>query len=209
LKGSTFNSYVKSARAVWQWAVKTGRVQSNPFQAITLKAEQRRERTTSQAEFLAVIRHLSMDWQRVMWFLRLSGTRPQDCGNGTWQGLADGVLTLDKSKTGRRELALGARCRRLLDWLSRHKQDEHFIFPGVTTRAIAHQWRTARRKAGLEAPQGQEQLVPYSLRHTRLTELGGMRLSLPQLLKATGHKTASMALRYMHQETRDVARLLD
>ena len=63
--------------------------------------------------------------------------------------------------------------------------DEPATFPWTA-------WRTVLQRAGLK------DLRPHDLRHTHGSYLGMMGKTLPEIMRALGHKTPAVALRYIH-----------
>jgi integrase len=64
-------------------------------------------------------------------------------------------------------------------------EDEPATFPWTA-------WRTVLERAGLK------DLRPHDLRHTHGSYLGMMGKTLPEIMRALGHKTPAVALRYIH-----------
>jgi integrase len=72
--------------------------------------------------------------------------------------------------------------------------NEH-LFPGAGEKPAwlpKHAWTNARRQAGIR------DLRLHDLRHTHGSYLGMMGKSLPEIMQALGHKSPTVALRYIH-----------
>lgn len=69
------------------------------------------------------------------------------------------------------------------------------IFPGAADRPACfpnHPWRGALRRAGIR------NLRPHDLRHTHGSYLAMMGKTLPEIMQALGHRSPTVALRYVH-----------
>lgn len=204
-------SHVKYARALLNWCCKPSQryATQNVFLEVNYPQTKGRERLCTTAEFARCLRFMPLFWRQVFCFLRLCGCRPQDIGNSRWSCLRGSVLDFSEhktsAKTGIRHLLLGTRAVKLLGILKRTSTSD-LIFAGVSTKTIGRVWLAARRKAGLEASQG-EQLTAYSQRHTCLTRYGCQKdFSVPELLCWTGHADLRMALRYIHPDLQKLAK---
>lgn len=65
----------------------------------------------------------------------------------------------------------------------------------------------ARRRAGLEAEKGGEQIVVYHARHLRITELAPIAGDPKMLMALTGHRSLKTVLRYMRPNRAVLANL--
>lgn len=87
------------------------------------------------------------------------------------------------------------------------------VFPSIvgkewTDQLFSQRFARLRKRAGLDTPdRNGEMIVPYSLRHTRLTEAGTKEgWEFYTLMKMAGHTTAQMTKRYVHPGKEDLKR---
>jgi integrase len=87
------------------------------------------------------------------------------------------------------------------------------VFPNIlgkewTDQLFSRRFARLRERAGLDVPDHNgEMLVPYSLRHTRLTEAGTKEgWEFYTLMKLAGHTTSQMTKRYVHPGKEDLKR---
>jgi integrase len=99
--------------------------------------------------------------------------------------------------------------------LARREKYGHLprVFPNImgrewTDQLFSPRLARLRKRAGLDAPDHNgEMLVPYSLRHTRLTEAGTREgWGLFTLMRLAGHTTPQMTKRYVHPGKEDLKR---
>lgn len=91
--------------------------------------------------------------------------------------------------------------------------DQPLVFPNLvgkqwSDQLFSQRFSRLRERAGLEAPdQNGERIVPYSLRHTRLTEAATKEgWDFYTLMQFAGHTTPQMTKRYVHPGKEDLKR---
>ena len=177
LKGGSFNGYLKSARALWAWSMKKQYVLANPFKTIDLKEEGRRERIVSEGEWRSLWSVASQEWRHMLLFFRWSACRPQDLYQAQWSWLSTCgryiTIPVQNHKTGRktgqtRTLFLPPVLQKLVAYRSVRRSGDTIFSTSLS--CLDSGFRRLCVKAGVK--EGTEKLVFYSLRHTRLTELG-------------------------------------
>jgi integrase len=106
---------------------------------------------------------------------------------------------LSDTKNGTaRDVPLSHRAKATLEALPRNIDGKVF---GTTQSAVVQAWRRACKRAGIEG------LTFHDLRHEATSRLAE-KLAMHELMKVTGHKSATMLARYYHPRAEDLARKL-
>lgn len=114
--------------------------------------------------------------------------------------LAEGGFTLPKERTKTEQARFVPLEGPALEVVQRRLKipafGSPFVFAGRKRARPAgfpwRAWRTALRRAGIS------DFRPHDLRHTHGSYLGMLGKSLPEIMAALGHKTPTVALRYVH-----------
>ena len=211
-KGSTYEGKRAAVIAFWNWAIKQGITTSNPFKTLPSKQQTQRERVATKSELQAILRQARRAEDRqVILFLRLTGCRPQDLLS-RWEWLDGQTIRIPAAhhKTGRktnkeRVIYLPKPVVKLLAWRKARTKSARIF--DTHLQLFRDRWRTMLRHAGIVADSNGEKLCCYSLRHTRLTELG---VSAPSAIvqKVAGHASPVMTARYIHPDDESVLSFL-
>lgn len=227
---TSVNHHLRSAKRLFNWCIlhEPPLLHRSPFRGVKLEEEHGRERVITDEEFSALLAACSSDEQRD--FLRVTrqtAARPEDIRRLTW-AMIDWdahcwVFTKHKTATTQRQKkprfvtmieAVEALLRQRRERLGNPPKIAH-VFTNEDGRPwdaddLSQWFRRLRERAGIAAKDG-ENIVLYSHRHTRLTELAGSMN--PHLLqKLAGHTTFTTTLRYLHvpgQEVREAAEEAD
>jgi len=214
LKPSSYNGMLKTVRAVINFASSRQLFSGkNPFLGLKLASETGRQRTITQEEFDALLAVASVDQKELLYCLRYTVSRPQDW-EANWSCWDGAVLTILAHKTA---YAIGAKIVDIppvvQDILSARRLrvgKDGSIFPAASLSFV---WfRNLVKLAGLlnseHHPSG-ENLTPYSLRHTCVTEAMERGASVKQLMALGSWRTPAMAMRYCHvRDRRDLLGLI-
>ena len=200
---------VKLLRAIFKWAIDGKRlpISENPTAGVKTFADNARERFLSPAELARLGDVLTAAESepdpkgrrsvhvKVVRMLLLTGARKNEIARLRWSEVKDGYLQLEKSKTGRKVVPLGAPAQELLAGIQRTKSP--WVFPdpedaGEPIRNLDWAWVGFRTRAGL----GDVRI--HDLRHSfaSVGVSGGAALFL--MSKLLGHKHAATTQRYAH-----------
>jgi len=181
---------VRDLSAVFSFALRNEVVERNPCEnAAIRKTDNQRTRYLTLEEITrlgAALDELEMEGVNSkainiarLWVL--TGCRRDEIAGLKWSevNLAEGLLELDESKTGKSTRPLGAAAVALLGSLSR-EEDKHFVFPAERgdgyfqgTKSV---WSKAIKRAQLSG------ITPHTLRHT----IGSTAISSGEALALTG-----------------------
>lgn len=223
---ATLNRYLTTLSSVYSWALapERGLVDRNPVRDVALLAEPKGRvrflsRPMDEADseldrLLAACRASeSPILADVVTLLLFTGCRESEI-LGLRRAevrMAEGGFTLpaDRAKTDQpRFVPLeGPAAEVIRRRLSLPTFGSPFVFPGRKRGRAAgfpwRAWRTALRRSGIL------DFRPHDLRHTYGSYLAMIGKTLPEIMAALGHKTPTVALRYVHladRQKRDVAR---
>jgi integrase len=159
-----------------------------------------------------------------LYLLRYTALRPGEFRKLRWDHLhlSEGLIIIParEQKTGTTARNPEDRWIPILDEVRpilERRQAKYGYQPLVFTNAVGKPWkdtdfsnrfRRLRTRAGLDEPdQNGEKLVPYSLRHTRLTEAGVVEgQEFYTVMRLAGHTTPQMTRRYVHPGKNDLLR---
>jgi integrase len=214
------NHHLRAAKAMLNWGVDAELLAKNPWRKVKLLPEDGRERIITDAEFQALLRHCTdAEFRQVLIILRYTAARPGELRKLTWPMVKWAthccVIPTPQHKTGRtqkekkpRTIPMPTVIERLLRWRQARSTGSPLVFPAEDggrwgKDVFSRKFRRLRDRAGIPE-KGGEQLVLYSHRHTRLTELG---LALPAaiLQQVAGHTTFAMTQRYLHNGDHQIA----
>ena len=200
---------VKLLRAIYAWAIDGKRLplSANPTSDVKTFADNARERFLSPAELARLGDVLTAaedepdpkgrrrQHVQIIRLLLLTGARKNEIAALRWSEVQDGYLQLEKSKTGRKVLPLGAAAQEVLAGVARSKSPWVFPdpdHPSEPVRNVDWAWVGLRTRAGLH------DVRIHDLRHSfaSVGVSGGAALFL--MSKLLGHKHASTTQRYAH-----------
>ena len=209
------NRHLTVAKMLLNWAVEGDFLLKNPWKGkkkVRVDPEQGRERILTDEEFALLLKHCDdTDFQDVLRVLRLTAARPEDLCHLKWGMVAwelhCWVIPPYMHKTGNTQKTPQDRIIGMVpeveEILRRRQQGGtgEFVFTNTrklpwTSNSLGRRFRTLRVKAGIVMKDG-ENVVLYSNRHTRLTELA-WEMPLLALVKVGGWTTPAMASRYVH-----------
>ncbi len=160
----------------------------------------------------------------ILCILRFTAMRPGELRHLRWDHLHldDGVIIIPASeqKTGTTASEPQDRIIPILDeakaiLVRRKEKHGHHdrVFPSImgkewTDQLFSQRFDRLRKRAGLDGrDHNGERIVPYSLRHTRLTEAGTKEgWAFYNLMAFAGHSTPKMTKRYVHPGKDDLKR---
>jgi len=207
LAPATYNSCLKTVRAVVNFAIARDLYKGkNPFLTLKTQTEAGRTRVITDDEFSALLEVASQDEKELLTALRFTVSRPQDW-EASWSSWEANVLTIKDHKTayaiGAKEVNLGQTVQAMLAERRERRGSDGPIFPDAH---LAFRWfGRLKVKAGLQGAEDHasgEDLTPYNLRHTCVTDLARSNVAIQDLMKLGSWQTPTMALRYMHAANR-------
>jgi len=218
------NHHLRAAKRLLNWCMnhEPPLLARSPFRSIKLEQEHGRERIMTNDEFQQLLAACTRDDQRdLLQAARLTAARPEDLRNLTWAMVKWDqrcwVLLKHKTATTQKErkprivpmveaVEQLLRCR--YERQGKPDSNGHVFLNedgGPWAADDLSQWfRRLRERAGITERDG-EQLVLYTSRHTRLTELAP-DMNPYLLQQVAGHTTFGMTQRYLHvprEEVRD------
>lgn len=218
----TINHHVSAAKTVLNWAAEdaVGYLTKNPWKKIKKLAERGRERIVTDEDFRALLRHCSDTlFKQILFILRYTAARPGELRRLTWEMVKwethCWVIPARQTKTGTttkepkaRIIPILPEAEALLRWRLKTYGKTERVFPALNgdewrKDTFSQRFRRLRERAGIEPDGNGEQLVPYSLRHTRLTEAAIEGVAAPMLQNIAGHTTFRMTQRYLHLNGQD------
>lgn len=181
----------------------------NPIENIRLPtARNARERRLEEGEEVRLLAALANSgkgqhaniWMRSLAIMAIeTAMRQGELLSAQWKNVEEGYIHLPDTKNGTsRNVPLSLRAKEVLAALPRSIEGN--IFP-TTQSAVTQSWRRACKRANIEG------LTFHDLRHEATSRLAE-KLTMHELMKVTGHKSASMLARYYHPRAEDLAKKL-
>lgn len=218
----TINHHLRAAKRLLNWCVnhEPPFLHRSPFRSIKLEEEQGRERLITEPEFQKLLDACTSDDQRdLLWAMRLTAARPEDVRGLTWGMVKwrQNCWVIRRHKTASTQKVKKPRVVPMveaMETLLRNRQqrlgkptDDKHVFLNDAGQPwdaddLSQWFSRLRERAGITEKDG-ENLVLYSNRHTRLTELAP-NINPYLLQQVAGHTTFTMTLRYLHVPTDEV-----
>jgi integrase len=220
LSACTVNHAIISVKTCWSWAVKNDLLPHNPLQKVQKLDTEGRERTFTQDEFLALLRHSDALFRQVLLFFRLTGIRPGEFRRLTWDyvDFDNHILVFRKHKSRRtsktkkpRIIQLPPAAENLLRWrLRTYGCTERAFLNGDglpwTYNALRCRMRRLRVRADIGADEKGERIVLYTARHTFGSRAAAAGVSDRRLADLMGHTDPKMTQKYIHLANPDLQR---
>ena len=202
------NNALKLLRQILNLAIARGHLVTNPARGIAPNRRPQLTRFLSSEEIARL--HSALDRHSggrygaqadIVRLLLLTGCRRNEIVRLRWSEVRDDTLVLAGSKTGPRQVPLGARARRILE---RQKRGESsFVFPSPLdpSRPRGNNlglWYRVRKEAGIE------DVRLHDLRHTHASHAVMNGVPVPVVSRLLGHSNVCMTLRYAHLGDRDI-----
>ncbi|MFO0926135.1 MAG: tyrosine-type recombinase/integrase [Gemmataceae bacterium] len=225
LSTTSVNHHLRAAKTLLGWAVESEYLPKNPWASkkVRLERERGRERIITDEEFRSLLRHCTdADFKQVLLTLRLTAARPGELQALTW-GMVRWdthcwVIHRHKTESTAKQpkpriIPMPPAVEKLLRQREAAAKKAHpeigsvLVFPppdmeGWKKDTMARRFRRLRERAGIEVKDG-ENLVLYSSRHTRLTELAP-GVSGAVLQEVAGHTNFTTTQRYLHLANQQV-----
>lgn len=225
LSPATLNGDVTVLSAAFNAALRQGHISVNPCLAIEpVKDKTVRKGTFTLEQVTALGKTAGGDWKGLILVGFYTGQRLGDCANLRWDqiDLRSKIKTIrfQQSKTEREVMMVINPV--LMDYLSKLKTDEAFVFPSLANRIISplsKNFRKMMERAGIEqrviresqrndsnralgrsAPRNVNALSFHSLRHTFNSILANAGIPEETRMALTGHTSRAMNQRYTHRE---------
>lgn len=219
LEPVTINHHLRAARVCLNWAAKpTNRlIPFNPWNEVKSVPEEWRTRLITDDEFERLLGGVTdQNFRDMLVLLRHTAMRPQELRVVAWE-MVDydkKLIVIPASLTKAFTTAKVPKPRYVVileeaeEILRRRQQGavSGLIFPncnGETWKAnsLSQRFRRLRQRVGLDAPDANgEKIVPYSLRHRRLTEAATVDgMNFFDVKAMAGHHTTEMTKRYVKE----------
>lgn len=210
---------VKSVKAAFNWAVRAGLMEKNPFAHVTMGYRVRR-RPATRHEFAQMMRglvrpttkrHDDIESKRrlreILTFIFFTGARPSEVATLRWRQVdsTHGVITLHEHKTSStqrspspRRIFLTAPVIRLLKKIAGRRDPSDYVFVNTRSRpwarnSIQQNLKRVRERIGLP-----DDFSLYSLRHLFATRASMNGVELATLSQLMGHTSTRMTEHYVH-----------
>lgn len=210
---TTVRDTIAKVQQVFSWAVQHDLLEVNPLLGYRKPAKRARTRVITPDEFQAMLRACARNpaFRRVLITLRLTGCRPGELRNLTWEMIDFEqrlwIIPDHKTITTQRHprpriIPLPQSVLRLCRRLARapHAESQHVFLnlqgKQYTKDGMARLMARVRSRAGIGL-KGGENVVLYSHRHTYGTEASG-RVSDIELAEVMGHTDTHTTRRYVH-----------
>ena len=202
------NVALRLLRAILNFAVARGRIETNPARGIAPNRRPRLTRFLSTEEIARLHRVLDAHSRGrgaaqadIIRLLLLTGCRRNEIVRLRWSEVQDDTLVLGDSKVGPRKVPLSTRARAILD--RRPRGESPFVFPSPRDPSRPHGdhlslWNRVRREAGIE------DCRLHDLRHTHASHAVMNGVPVPVVSRLLGHTNTRMTLRYAHLGDRDI-----
>ena len=200
---ATINKEISAFKSMLNVAVKYGKIESNPISKATLLRDNNvRERIISQQEFETLLSYAPVHLAPVITMAFYEPMRRDEIIGLTWDeiDLNAGFIRLmahrTKGKKTGRSIPIHPAVRDMLQDLPRSiSTNRVFLYLDKQGRyrpfkEFNRSWRRIRKLAGLE------DVVFHDFRHSAITNLRKAGNPPSVIMKASGHKTMSMFLRY-------------
>ena len=213
--------FVRAVKTMIRWAVEEEIIVKNHFKKLKTPPTGRRERVMSATEQTKLMRAASPALRRLMWFALRTACRPGELRAMRWSEVDwqnQVVRLVDFKAKDKRKDGVAVRIVPLPNlvfaalkvWHRKAGDNTHvFVMQRVnkpwTPNGLRCAFRAAREKAGLATDEG-EQLVMYSCRHTRATELTLNNVRDSLLADILGHTNTAMTRRYLHRAPSDLVK---
>ncbi len=202
------NTGLKLLRAILNFAIARGHLETNPARGIAPNRRPRLTRFLSTEEIARLHRVLDAHsggrgaaQADLIRLLLLTGCRRNEIVRLRWKEVRDDMLSLADSKVGPRKVPLNARARAILDRRPRGESPYVFPSPHDPSRPRGPElslWYRARREAGIE------DVRLHDLRHTHASHAVMNGVPVPVVSRLLGHSNTRMTLRYAHLADRDI-----
>jgi integrase len=216
----TINHAIVAVKTCWSWGLKNDYLPFNRLQKVQKLDAEGRERTFTQAEFLALLRNTDTLFRQVLLFFRLTGIRPGELRRLIWSQVDfdNHILVIRKHKSRRtakvkkpRIIHLPPATEKMLRWRLRAcGQSEHVFLNGDdlpwSYNALRCRMRRLRVKAGIGPDENGEEVVLYTARHTFGTQAAAAGVSDRRLADLMGHTDPKMTQKYIHLANPDLRR---
>jgi integrase len=214
----TVNHAIIAVKTCWSWGVKNDLLPVNPLQKVQKLDAEGRERTFTQEEFLALLRHSDALFRQVLLFFRLTGIRPGELRRLSWEQVDfdNHIVVIRKHKSRRtakvkrpRIIHLPSAGENLLRWrLRANGHGERVFLNGDgqpwSYNALRCRMRRLRVRAGIGPDENGERVVLYTARHTFGSRAAAAGVSDRRLAELMGHTDPKMTQKYIHLANPDL-----
>jgi integrase len=172
------------ARACYQWAIRRGSIEGNPFAALPINPAVKRERVLTDAELVAIWQGTAKpgSFNSIVRLLMLTAQRRDEVADMAWSELSDDLSTwtipASRAKNGQDSIVpLAPQVQAILEAATRYKGNP-LVFPGE--RGAFSGW--SKSKERLDRDSGVKDWRLHDLRRTAATGLQmlGVRLEVTE-----------------------------
>ena len=205
-EGGTVNKELSLFRAIYNWSIAQGLLQTNPASRMQMFAENRRSRFLRPDEQRRLLETCRRSRNGQLYHLvalaLLTGLRRGELFALRWKHVdfEQRILLVERSKSGLpRMVPLNTEALSILRELGPKGEEERLF----AVRSVKNSYRTALRRAGLTG------FTFHDLRHSCASNLVNRGVNLFIVGKVLGHKTIGMTSRYSHLSNATVARAMN
>jgi integrase len=207
VSAATLNQELRYLKCCFNWHLTEGRIARNPLQRCKLLKTQSRQ-TTIPFEADERVVSAAHPLLGVMYLVGVDGgLRPGEARvlEWSWIDFDTGSVNLPwlvtKTRTARQP-RLSDRALAALRSLPRVLGCPYVFARAETKRpyskaTVYDWWRSAAKKAGLQAAPGEKRVHQHDTRHTAATRMSRI-VPVPVVMRQLGHKSAQMTMRYTH-----------
>lgn len=196
LSGCTLNREVACLKTILNRAILNRKIDRNPIQGIRRFKEYSRNRTLTQEEFQALLRHCAAHLQPIVRLAYLTGMRCGEILGLRWNqvDLKNRIITLEAADTKtqeKREIPLAEAFIQLFQRIPRTLGCPNvFTFMGQPIKSVKTAFTMACRRAGIK------DFRFHDLRHCAVTNLRKAGVSDSVIMSISGHKTDAVFRKY-------------
>ena len=202
------NKGLELLRQIVSFAIASGHIETDPTRGTRPNRRPRPTRFLSREEIARLHRVLderhaagSRAQADIIRLLLLTGCRKSEIVRLRRSEVRGGMLMLEDSKTGPRQVPLNSQARAILE--RRPAAESPFVFPSPRDPSRPRGrdlslWERVRREAGIE------DVRLHDLRHTHASHAVMNGVPVPVVSRLLGHSNARMTLRYAHLGDREI-----
>lgn len=198
-KANTARILIINLRAIYKYAVNRKYLPSNPMLEVrTPKLEKLPPRYVDPLIVEQVIKSMSGHVRDYFLILKYTGMRPSEALRLQVLDINSQSITIRYSKTKRfRVIPIHDHLKTVLKRLCKGKSKNEYLFPSSTgtghQKSMKKGLELALKRSGVD-----ENITPYSFRHTFATELLRKTSNLRVVQTVLGHSTSTQTERYAH-----------
>lgn len=195
VKPATINRELACLKHMFNKAIQWGMARTNPVRSVKmLRENNRRLRYLTEEEAQRLVDECADHIKPIVVTALYTGMRSGEILNLKWEDvdLGHGLIYIQNSKSGSREVPISTRIVELLRELHRRSQYVFACESGRPRRGVRKGFESALRRAGIR------DFTFHDLRHTFASHLVMSGVDLLTVKELMGHRSINMTLRYAH-----------